>query len=245
MVFSHVLITRPEPEATELADSLAETGLIPVLMPAFRFEPGFAGVDFGQHWRADTRKLVLFCSRRSVEFGLRQLPSDFLDDVEIAAIGPATASLLEAAGHMVTVLPEGDYNSESLLLHPALNSNPGQALIFAAPGGRQALFDGLKDRNWSVDFAHVYRTVPVDHNPEAAKSLQSADGVISVWTSARAMTQLLDSFESETRDSVLSGAFVVISRRLAALAADKVKDRVYVTDGPGNREIVECILKLI
>jgi uroporphyrinogen-III synthase len=245
MDFSHVLISRPTPEAAELADLVRNAGLIPVCVPAFEFEPGFSGVDFNKAWEDEDRKLAIFCSPRAVEFGLRQLPAGFLDHIEIAAIGPATADLLEAGGHSVTIIPEIEFNSESLLDHPALNETPGKALIFAAPGGRQLLSSGLVERHWIVEFAHVYRAVPLVPEAEILEPLQNSSGVISVWTSGNALAHLADTLDSEIWGRVLNGAFVLSSERLAEIAKSHSPASLHVTDGPGNHAIMRCILQLI
>ena len=245
MVFSHVLISRPEPEAVELAGLLKGTPLVPVLLPAFAFEPGFAGLDLGRVWSEGKRRLAIFCSPRAVDFGLRQLPAGFLDDVEIAAIGPATSNALESAGYTVTILPVGEFNSESLLAHPALSSAPGSALVFAAPGGRQALFAGLTERGWDTDFAHVYRSVPVEPEPGVVESLPTGRNILSVWTSANALARHAKNLDPQVWERICEGDFLVTSARLAEIAQSHAPGRVHVTDEPGNIAIRDCILGLI
>ena len=97
MDYSHVLISRPEPEATELTQMISGLGLEVLSTPAFAFETAYPGTDLGTAWPVGERRLAVFSSSRAVEFGLRQLPAGFLDGVEISAIGPATATALESA----------------------------------------------------------------------------------------------------------------------------------------------------
>lgn len=245
MVISHVLISRPQPEAAELAILIKDTGLVPVISPAFAFEPGFAGLEFGKVWPKGKRHLVIFCSPRAVEFGLRQLPAGFLDDVEIAAIGPATANCMESAGHSVSIIPDAGFDSESLLAHPALLESPGKALIFAAPGGRQKIYSSLQERGWAVDFAHVYRAIPLPPEAGVMSSLQQSAGVLSIWTSENAMNHLSETISPGAWAEVCKGRFVVTSKRLAGKANSYAQDRVSVTDGPDNQAIMACILQLI
>jgi len=245
MVFSHVLISRPEPEAAELAGLLKDTKLVPVLLPAFAFEPGFAGLDLSCAWTKGKRRLTIFSSPRAVTFGLRQLPAGFLDDVEIAAIGPATSNELESAGHTVTILPTGEFSSESLLAHPALTGDPGSALIFAAPGGRQLLSEGLAGRGWEVNFAHVYRAVPIKPEPDVIESLPPGENILSVWTSASALAHHAENLDRQVWETICAGDFLVTSARLGDIAQNYAPGRVHVTDGPGNNAIRDCILRLI
>ena len=248
MAFSHVLITRPGPEAAELAQWLRGTPQKPIMMPAFRFEPGFPGLDFGRAWhsnrQAGNRRMVIFCSPRAVEFGLRQLPAGFLDSVEIAAIGPATANFLESAGHAVSMLPAKAFNSESLLQHPSLASKPGQALIFSAPGGRQRLFSGLEQLGWRTHFAHVYQAIPLAPDQAAVKAILEAMTLLSIWTSANSLEQLSGSIESGAWEKVLQGEFLVSSDRLGKIARRYTAGQIHVTDGPGNEALMAAILSL-
>ena len=93
----HVLITRPDPEACQLALLAEQNGLQPIVLPAMAFRPRAAGMEFDRFWKPGVRKLAIFCSPRAVDFGVRVLPAGFLDGVELAAIGPASANRLEAA----------------------------------------------------------------------------------------------------------------------------------------------------
>ena len=243
--YSHVLITRPEPESAELERLLEDTGLQIIRLPACRFEPGYPGLDFNTAWQPGSRRLAVFFSTRAVEFGLRQLPAGFLDDVEIAAIGPATARCLEAAGHPVSILPEAGYDSDALLAHPELADEPGTALLVSAPGGRQKLYAALQERGWQVRFAHVYRAVELDPPKQATREILASTRLISTWTSGNALQHLAQALEAAAWERVCAGAFVVISDRLAQQAAGFASGRVLVSEGPGNPQIAAAVRVLV
>jgi uroporphyrinogen-III synthase len=243
--FSHVLITRPEAESAELAGLLAATGLEPVIVPAYRFVPGYPGFDLSTAWRAGNRRLAVFSSTRAVTFGLRQLPAGFLEGVQLAAIGPATANALAAAGNAVDVVPREGFTSEALLSHPELAREPGDAVIFAAPGGRAQLRQGLQDLGWAVRMAYVYRRVELEALPEAAAQLDSADGVVSAWTSAAAIGILSKRLPAAAWAKVCEGICVATSGRLGARLEAAGARQVRVAQGPGNKAIAACIGQLI
>ncbi len=245
MDYSQILISRPQPEAAELARMVEGLGLTPLQIPAFRFEPAFPGMNFDTAWRSGQRRLVIFSSTRAVEFGLRQLPAGFLDGVEIAAIGPATSNTLESAGHTVSIIPDDEFNSEALLRHPAVINQPGKALIFAAPGGREKLFSGLQELGWNVEFAHVYRTVPAEPDAKDVEAILKCRKILSVWTSANALGLLSKNLDANAWMRICQGDFLVTSARLARIAQDHAPGNIYVTDGPGNDAIKDCIVKLI
>ncbi|HSM69816.1 MAG TPA: uroporphyrinogen-III synthase [Xanthomonadales bacterium] len=191
------------------------------------------------------RRLAVFCSTRAVEFGLRQLPAGFLDDAEIAAIGPATARCLESAGLPVSILPEAGYDSESLLDHPDLADEPGVALLFSAPGGRQKLCSELQGRGWQVRFAYVYRSVELDPPEQATREILASTGLISTWTSGNALQYFAQALEAVAWERVCAGAFVVISDRLAQQVAGFAGGPVVVSEGPGNPEIAAAVRALV
>jgi uroporphyrinogen III methyltransferase/synthase len=241
MVKATVLITRPEAEAALLASTLKRRGTQTVSIPAFRFESGSANLNFSNAWNNGGRRLAIFSSPRAVEFGLKQLPPGFLGGVEIAAIGPATRQRLEAAGYKVPIVPESEFNSESLLQHPALLSEPGSAVIFAAPGGRQRLFLGLAALGWKAQFAHVYRAVPLQPGKQETQTLLQAEHILSLWTSSNAMDHLAGHLDGMAWERICVGDFVVTSARLAKLASHYCKGRVTVSSGPDNDALAAAV----
>jgi uroporphyrinogen III methyltransferase/synthase len=80
-------------------------------------------------------------------------------DAKVAAIGPATAEVLAAAGIAVDVIPER-FVAESLV--DALPDGPGRVLVARAAVARDALPDGLRAKGWDVDVVEAYRTRPAD-----------------------------------------------------------------------------------
>ncbi|NNE06571.1 MAG: uroporphyrinogen-III synthase [Xanthomonadales bacterium] len=244
MSSTQVLITRPEPDATLLAGEVEKHGLQPIASPAMAFKPRAAGLDFDCFWQPGLRKLAVFCSPRAVTLGLRQLPAGFLEGAELAAIGPASADQLEAAGLVADILPDRPYNSESMLAHRAISANPGQALLLTAPGGRQRLREGLQDLGWKVTFAFVYETVLLPPGPVVERRVQDSDDIISIWTSARALSHMAASMAPGAWKKVSSGILIVNSDRLARQARAQCSGEVVVAAGPGNDAIMAALLEL-
>jgi len=240
----HVLITRPDPEARQLAQLAEQNGLKPIVSPAMAFRPRAAGIEFDRFWQPGKRKLAIFCSPRAVDFGVRLLPAGFLDGVELAAIGPASANRLEAAGLPPDILPGPPYVSESLLQSKTVSNRPGQAVLFTAPGGRQRLREGLQELGWDVSFAYVYEAVLLDPETAAEREVTQSHGLISVWTSARALAHLSASMAPEAWEKVCRGVLVVTSERLAREARELCAGDVIIAGGPGNDEILATLLKL-
>jgi len=242
---SHVLITRPEPQAAELALMLNSTGLQVMRWPVFRFVARDPGIDFNKVWARTGRRLAVFSSTRAVEFGLEQLPGGYLQGVEIAAIGPATARALESAGHPPSVLSDEGHDSESLLEHHAFHGHAGSALLLTAPGGRQKLYSALLERDWKVQFAHVYEREAAEPDPAMIREIENAPALISVWTSGNTLQHAASHLGARAWARICAGEFVVISGRIAELASAYSVTEPRVAAGPGNVEIARTIHSML
>jgi uroporphyrinogen-III synthase len=240
---SHILITRPEPQAGQLAQLCADAGLQPLISPAFSFESMTPDLGPGDIWRTShERHLAIFTSPRSVRYGLKWVGVENLKDVTTAAVGPATARMLSELGLAPGIVPDDGYTSEALLAQPILADRPGEALIFAAPGGRQALLKGLTEKGWQVRVLEVYRRIMLQPDPQLAATLETAEAPISIWTSASALLFFSEVLSSAAWCKLLNQPMLVISERLAAIARSTGAQDVFVTDGPSNGAIFASVM---
>ena len=252
MTFSHVLISRPRHEAEELAAMLVPLGLEAVVQPAFDYHPLEARAEapeaFAELEAAQPSDLLVFTSPRAVAMGLPQLPREVLWRARVAAIGPATAHALRAGGVQVDVTARSGYTSEALLdtlaREPAVDPDERAAFIVAAPGGREALADGLARLGWRTRFIMVYKPLPAALDRDALSTLAEASGLISVWTSGNAMTALSQRLPPATWFQICQGDWVVISERLQRLARAYGPSQIHLAGGPGNGAILAAIRAL-
>lgn len=248
MHFGLFFISRPRPEADELAAMLAPLGVPAVVQPAFDYcavdarasDPeGYARLE-----ACPAGALVVFTSPRAVRHGLPQLPRALLRRQRVAAIGPATAAALAAAGVPAAVAAGDGYTSEALLESLAV-APPGDAFIVAAPGGRQALLDGLSAMGWRAGMLMVYRAEPAELNRSAVAALGSAAAVLAVWTSGNAMLALSQRLPPAAWSRLCEGEWLVISGRLARLARAYGPRRVHLAGGPGNDALLAAVRSLL
>jgi uroporphyrinogen-III synthase len=253
MKFTHVFISRPWKESEELAAMLTPLGLQSVVQPAFNYFPLDARASqkeiFDEMGMAGPDALVIFTSPRSVAHGLSQLPDNVLFQARIAAIGPATAKALGEAGIRVNVTPRRGYTSEALLESIAEESSGSTAVrpfafIIAAPGGRQKLIETLKTRNWRARLVTVYKPEAAELDKQALQALREASGVLSVWTSANAIKALSQRLPPATWFQLCQGDWLVISNRLKRLARAYGPERIHLTSGPGNADLLSAIRSL-
>jgi uroporphyrinogen-III synthase len=252
--FSHIFISRPLHEAEELAAMLAPLGLQSIVQPAFDYFPLNARAEapdaFSELEDARSGDLVVFTSTRAVNLGLPQLPREVLWRARVAAIGPATARALMASGIRVGVISKEGYTSEALLKTLAAEKAPapgqrGAAFIIAAPGGREALAEGLSRLGWKPRFIMAYQPQPAALDPAATEALADAAGLLSVWTSGNAMTSLSQRLPPATWFQICRGEWLVISRRLQRLARAYGPSRIHLAGGPGNTDILTTIRALL
>jgi uroporphyrinogen-III synthase len=246
--FSHVFISRPRPEAEELAAMLAPLGLQTVVQPAFEYAALNARANdpagFARLEAAATGDLVVFTSPRAVAHGLAQIPRALLLRLRAAAIGPASGAALAAAGIPVAVSAGAGYTSEALLTTLAAET-PGRAFVVAAPGGREALVDGLSAAGWQVGILMVYRAAPAPLDQAALTGLEAASGVLSIWTSGNALHVLSRRLPPAAWLKLCQGEWLVISERLRRLARAWGPGRIHLAEGPGNHALLAAVRSLL
>ena len=245
MALTHVLLTRPQPQCDALGDRLQAIGLAPIIMPAYRFEGRSYTPDREVGWAEARARLLLFTSPRAVRYGLPRLPATQRPATHIAAIGPATAAALRAAGHSALAPLAPPYNSETLLarLEPMLTSAvaPRAAQILTAPKGRAALLAGLRARGWATAQVPVYERILLAPTEEAGAVLRAASAVASVWTSATAMQHLCAVLPADALAGLRAGPALVASARLAETAREHGFGSVLQTAGADNETLFAAL----
>ena len=243
---THVLITRPLETSLQLAKQLDQLGFSSIVMPLYTFSSSQPGMDMQHAWAGPEkelkgRKLAVFTSPRAVQFGLEHIPSNFLNKLEFAAVGAATAAQLEAAGHQVQVQAHGGFTSEDLLQVSELAIDPGAAVIFCAPGGRKKLARGLQDLGWTVSVAMVYQRRPLPPAPDLIGELVGVERLLSVWTSISALELAREYLPTVAWSKILHSPALAISTRIKHHLQQAGATDVELADGPGNAGLLQSI----
>jgi uroporphyrinogen-III synthase len=92
----------------------------------------------------------------------------------VAAIGPATAAVLEAAGVTADVVPDR-YVAEALVDAFPRPSAGGRVLLARAAVARDVLPEGLAAMGWDVDVVDAYRTRRTVIDPADRSAAGAAD----------------------------------------------------------------------
>ncbi|HEY4367984.1 MAG TPA: uroporphyrinogen-III synthase [Steroidobacteraceae bacterium] len=236
-----VLVTRPLPQATVLAQKIALLGGESVLLPAIdikRLE--IVGTSHG-----GSHDLVVFVSVNAVEHGARLIDAN--TTTLIAAIGRATAAALTAAGLPPNVVPEAGFNSEALLAHPQLKFDANsRVLIVRGRGGRELLQETFSSLGCHVETLDVYeRTTPAldEQRRSEIEAVWSAHGVdIVTATSVETLDSLLALLSEQGRALLAVTPLVVASRRIMQAAIDRgLRGEILVAAGADDDSILGAI----
>jgi uroporphyrinogen-III synthase len=165
-----VLVTRAPHQASELAGALRALGAEPVMVATIEtVAPTSYAVLDDALGRLDTFDWVVFTSANAVRvFAERR--SSGADGVRVAAIGPATARAVEAAGMRVDVVP-GQAVAESLVEALLPHVRASRFLLVRAESARDILPGALTAAGAEVVIAPAYRTVVPEGSVEALRDL--------------------------------------------------------------------------
>ncbi|HRR42470.1 MAG TPA: uroporphyrinogen-III synthase, partial [Syntrophales bacterium] len=160
-----VVITRPEPQADEMAELLLREGARVIRFPTVRIAPpeSWEGLD-GALARIEDYRWVVFTSANGVGFffrRLREVGRDVRDlkGVGICTIGPATAAAVEKLGLRVDIVPR-EFVSEGVVeAFQRVDLRGKRVLLPRAAVARDVIPRGLAELGAKVDAVVAYRTV--------------------------------------------------------------------------------------
>ncbi len=178
---ARVVVTRAVDQADELIEAISAAGGLPVLLPLLEIAPPPDRAALRQALDdLDSGSWLAVLSPNGARSITRTVPEP--TPARVAAVGSATARVLEAAGWAVDlVAPTATAQSlaDSLVSEPAT-----RCLVVQAAGGRPTLVDGLREQGWSVEVAVGYVNRVPDIDPDAVESAARADVVVFASPSA-------------------------------------------------------------
>ena len=162
-----VLITRPEPGASETAARVAALGFRPVVAPLLEVRALRPRLPPPERLQA-----VLATSGNAVA----ALPASHRG-LRLLAVGDATASRARAAGFSSVESADGDAAALAALAARTCQANAAPVLLVSGRGQGTALAAELRSRGFRVMRRVVYEAVPVPALPEAARLCLAANGL--------------------------------------------------------------------
>lgn len=244
----HILVTRPQHQATTLVQLIAQHGGQAIAFPTLEIVPVTPPETAKpQLENLKTYQRLIFVSANAVNFAVAANNGKIghLTQTKIAAVGKATAKALQAIGLTVDLVPETGFNSEALLATESLQHVKNQQiLIVRGVGGRETLADELKKRGATIDYWEVYqRQMPVINPAPVIALLNRRQLDILILTSAESLQNLIIMLESY-KTLLLNVPLVVISERIKQIAEITGFKKIVVSSSPDDAAILNTMIML-
>jgi len=238
-----VLVTRPRTQAVELVAAIENAGGSTFCFPVLDIAAIDENIVSANAAALAKPDIVVFVSRNAVEYGLK-----YTDGGKIAAIGPATASAVTAAGHFVDIQPAAGFDSEHLLAEPMLQDVANKRIrIIRGGAGRELLAEKLAARGAEVDYLSVYERRLPDVSKQTLADLESRwrTGEIAVITvmSVQSFQNLVSLLPAWCESQLETTPLVTPASRVLKEVLDRYPaSRVILASGPQASKMVDAII---
>jgi uroporphyrinogen-III synthase len=178
-----IVVTRTREQAAGVVDRLHALGATVVVVPLISTVP-LAAPDEIVQCAAELRsaaepRWVAFTSATAVRLVVGAAGLESLAGARVAAVGPATARVLEEAGR-VPDLVAADRDASGLAAAMVMQGLAGASVWFpAAEGASDKLVEALREAGATVTVQHIYRSVMPDAAPERLRAAID-DGVDAI-----------------------------------------------------------------
>jgi uroporphyrinogen-III synthase len=229
-----VLVTRPEPGASETAARIAALGYQPIVAPLLEIRILHTALPPSGHVQA-----VLATSGNAIA----ALPASHRH-LPLFAVGDATAALARAAGFTEVHSAAGDSGALAVLVARHCDRNAGPLLFTCGRGQGRELAGDLRQRGFVVVRRAVYVAVPVRVLPEAARDALIGGGLTAaVFFSAETARQCVRLLRAaRLHDAVRSVAALAIGQSTAVALQALPWRRIDVAAQP-NQEAMLALLR--
>jgi uroporphyrinogen-III synthase len=240
-----IAITRPAEQARVLSDLIAANGGLAIPFPLLAISPLCDDSAFNQALAGiPDCDWAIFISSNAVQQGMPRVLARFSPlppNLRFAAIGPATAEELGRYGIIQVLIPDGRYDSESLLALPEMHDmQHRRVMIFRGAGGRELLADALRERGAAVAFAECYRRVnPQRDTGDLPRLWQNGQLHALVVTSSEALRNLL---QLAGNADWLREILVCVNHPRIAETALASGLRAVVAGSSGNEAMLQCLI---
>lgn len=243
-----ILVTRPEPAATELVSRLRNLGKLAWSFPLIEFTPG-RDLQHLPHQLATLQPgdLVFLLSQQVVTFAqpaLQHHATAWPEALNYYAIGRSTALALHTVSNLKVDYPHARETSEELVrLNRLQQVNGKRALILRGSPGRELLAETLIERGAEVQYCECYQRCEKHYNGAIEGRRWRDRGITTlVVTSGEMLQQLFSLFPPiDRREWLLHCRLVVVSERLATQAAELGWQDIDVADGADNDALLRAL----
>lgn len=178
-----IVVTRARTQASTLVRRLAALGADTIEIPMIEIvDPPDDGAALRRAVaEIDRYEWVALTSTNAAERFLDTMAAT-PPPLRIAAIGPATAAVIEQRGLRVDLIPERAVGEALVEVFPAPTVDGAAVLFPAAETVRPTVVDGLMAKGWIVDHVVAYRTVDATITDDQRR--RAADAEIITFTAS-------------------------------------------------------------
>ena len=237
-----VLVTRPREQAAELTAAIESHGGTALLLPVMEIVP----CDASRVARTlPDPDITVFVSVNAVGHGIGHAAG------RIAAVGPATAAALEAAGRKVDIVPAAGFDSEHLLAEPELTDVTGRTIrIIRGQRGRELLAEKLRERGARVDYLPVYDRITCAYSEDELAELEGrwrvgGIGAVTIM-SVESLDMLIDILPESCRELLTATLIVTPSARVIKETLARLPgSRPLLASGPRAADMLDAIVDAV
>jgi uroporphyrinogen III methyltransferase / synthase len=202
-----ILVTRAREQASRFMAGLNELGAECIEFPTIEIRPphSWKSMD-GSIKNLEHYHWLIFTSVNGVDYFFRRifdLGKDIrcLGSIKVAAIGPKTATAIQAMGINPDLVPD-EYRAEGVIEAFRGKDLKGiNILIPRAAEAREILPDELMKMGANVDLVEAYRTVMPDTGTEELGSMLSSGMIdMATFTSSSTVTNFVSMFKGREED---------------------------------------------
>lgn len=228
-----VLITRPEPGASDTAARVAALGFCAIVAPLLQIETRAGALP-----QAGSLAATLVTSGNALD----ALPADYRP-VPLLAVGNATAQRARQVGFMAVQSADGDADALAALVRRRFQPTDGRLLLASGQGQGLALAATLRAAGYRVLRRVTYAAIPARRLPDSAAALlETGERHIALFFSAETACAYVRLVQRATlRDAVRDSEAVAIGRS-ASMALEALPwRRIRVAERPNQDDMLALL----
>lgn len=244
----HVVVTRPDPEGSELCALIDSYQGHALHWPTIAFTPPTDMADFlAKLTQLDKQDWLIFISPQAVRTSINAIKQQwphFPAHVKVAAIGGSTAKLLQEH-HIHAIYPKEDWHSEGLLALPAFQVlDQKKIAIIHGEGGRETFARTLEQRGAQILSMIAYqRTIPEITKENWLPFIQQKKIDAIITTSGEGTCHLKIMCGETLFRQICKIPLIVVSERIKILAQDLGFQTIWVAAHANHVAILELLAK--
>ncbi len=239
-----VLVTRPSGQAEPLCNLITEQGGRAIHLPTISIVPTADSSSARALLnKIDDYHVVIFVSPNAVRYGLELMDGRRISPkTKVTVVGKGTARALAERDVEVDILPQRQFDSESLLaLRELTEIADKRVLIVRGNGGRQLLAETLRSRGAEVDYVEVYSRIPATPDVGSLIASWQTNVQIATATSCEILENLFSILGDSSVAMLRQTPLIVVSERIRTRALELGCNNIVLAEEASDQGLLEAI----